>query len=133
MIKEIALKIIELLKSDTSLNFDWYFEPPVRVRSFPYGFVDFRGGTEIQRGGEKTLYNFTFYIVIIDRKRSDIDDVEKILFDRTEKAMDILKTNRTLNGLVENSRVTAVEGDYAIMERENLIGSRITLLIWIWL
>lgn len=132
MIKEIVEKIIALLKADADLNFDWFFEPPIRAPKFPYGFVDFRGGAEAQRGGAKTLYNWTYYIVMVDRKRSDTDSIERMLFDRTEKAVNILKSNYTLDGLVENSRVTAIEGDYAVTDRENFIGSRITLTVWVW-
>jgi len=132
MIKEIAQKIITILKADSDLNFDWYFEPPIRASKFPYGFVDFRGGEEVKSSREKILYNWIYYIVIVDRKRSDTDDVEKAVMDRTDKAVDILKGNPTLDGTVETSRVTAIEGDYAVTEQGNFIGTRITLRTWVW-
>jgi len=133
MIKEIADKIIQLLKADTDLAFDWYFEPPVRAKSFPYGFVDFAGGPAEKVVGSKSLFTYNFYIVIIHRKRSDTDQTERNLMDWTEKAVNILRSNFTLDGLVEDSRITAVEGDYAFTEQGNLIATRITLQVKAWL
>jgi len=133
MIKEIADKIIELLKSDQALNFDWYFEPPVRAKTFPYGFVDFAGGPSERVVGSKSLFTYNFYIVTIHRKRSDTDETERNLMDWTEKALNILRSNFTLDGLVEDSRIMAVEGDYAFTDQGNLIATRITLQVKVWL
>lgn len=132
MIKEVADKIIVLLKGDPSLNFDWYFEPPIRASRFPYGFVDYAGGAFERRTKEEALFNWTYYVVIVDRKRSDTDDTERAVMDRIEKAMDILRSNPTLDGLVEDSEITAVEGDYVITDRGNRIGARLTLRVKVW-
>jgi hypothetical protein len=133
LIKEVADKIIELLKSDQSLAFDWYFEPPVRAKTFPYGFVDFAGGPAERVVGSKSLFTYNFYIVMVHRKRSDSDNTERTLMDNTETAINILRSNFTLGELVEDSRIMAVEGDYAFTDQGNLIATRITLQVKAWL
>jgi hypothetical protein len=132
MIKEIADKIIQLLKADADLAFDWYFEPPVRAKTFPYGFVDFAGGPSEKVAGSKSLFTYNFYVVVINRKRSDADQTERSLMDWTEKAINILRSNFTLDGLVHDSRIMAVEGDYTFTEQGNLIATRITLQVKVW-
>ncbi|MEM2922518.1 MAG: hypothetical protein QXF26_09420 [Candidatus Bathyarchaeia archaeon] len=132
MIKEIGEKIIELLQSDENLSFDWYFEPPVRAKAFPYGFVDYAGGAFERKTSGGATYNWTYYIVIVDRKRSDTDNIEKAVMDRVEKAMDILRSNPSLDGLAFDSEVSAVEGDYAMVDGNYMIGSRLTLRVRVW-
>jgi hypothetical protein len=134
LIKEVADKIIELLKSDQELNFDWYFEPPVRAKTFPYGFVDFAGGP-VEEGmmGTKSIFRCSYYVVMVHRRRSDTDNTERSLMDWTEKAMDILRENYTLGGLVLETVVTAVEGDFMPTDQGNLIATRITLQVKLWL
>lgn len=133
MLKEVADKIIELLKADPDLNFNWYFLPPIRASSTPYGYVDFIGGPAERIASTKSLFTFDYHIVIVDRKRSDTDDVDRLVLDRTEKAMEILRNNNTLDGLVVDSRILAVEGDFAETQKGHLFGTRITLQVKLWL
>lgn len=133
MIKEIALKIIELLQADPDLGFDWFFEPPVRAPRFPYGWVDFVGGEVEQHTAEEDLHRWRFRVVIVNRKRADTDETEKAVMDYTEKAVSILKSHRRLDGLVEDLAVERIEGDYARTGEGNLIGTAVTLLVKTWL
>lgn len=133
MIEEIALKIIDLLKADPDLAFNWFFEPPVRAPRLPYGWVDFEGGEAVRWSRVKTLFSWRYHIVVVDRKRSDADSTEQAVMDRIEKAFQILKANPTLDGLVEDSEVLAIEGDYVQTPKESLIGARLMLRVKVWL
>jgi len=133
MIKEIVDKIIELLKADSSLNFNWYFEPPVRAPSFPYGFVDFVSGEVLETTKTKTLFNLVFYITVVDWKRSNDDNVERAQADRIEKIHSILKANRQLGGQVLDSDITSIAGDYYVTEKGNMLGVRLTFVCRAWL
>jgi hypothetical protein len=69
---------------------------------------------------------------MVHRKRSDTDNAERILMDNTETAINTLRSNFTLDGLVEDSRIMAVEGDYAFTDQGNLIATRITVQVKVW-
>lgn len=124
--KEIVEKVIELLKADSSLSepekvAKYYFGAPIGSTVYPYCYVQFvrksaTGISEITR----FLYGLTFEIGFVDRN-VDQDVAERSVYDKLERAEEVLDSNPTLDGLVEKEyepREVAIlrarEEDYAV-------------------
>jgi hypothetical protein len=128
MLKEIADKIIEILKADEKLNGKiqmWIRGVPTRFEKYPYLAVVWAGGEVRFQAG---IYNYmnNYDIIVVDLKPSP-EDAENSVMDLSENVFATLKNNPSLDGAVSDSYITRWDSEGIPTERGSLKGARITL------
>ena len=123
--------LLEKLKADSELSGkikQWLFGTPVKIPTgFPYIYVQFNGGPrEFASVGGRCKDVLRFYVAVIDRHVEE-DKAERSVIRLAERIRSVLEADRTLGGLVHDSRLTNKEMGI-LREREYaIVGFR-----WTW-
>lgn len=130
MYKEIAQKILDVLKADATLDAavkTWYFgEHDIRKPNTRYPFIDVKwvGGPikKLKTGATITRRQIDFQIRCIQR-HVDEATAEKFVMENTEQIETVLDANETLDGLVETSTVFEAISDSIPLGGYAVVGS----------
>jgi len=129
--EEVWDGLLNLLKSDEELASsirDWLFGTPVRSpERFPHVHVQFEGGPiEPLTSGGKARDTMRFFIVVVDR-HVDEDVAERSVVRLALRIRRVLESDRTLGGLVNDSRLTGKEMGVLRVRDYAVVGFR-----WTW-
>ncbi len=126
--KVIRDQIISILISGNPLNakgksiVKWFKGEPPRSRypGFPWGWVEWAGGTMSPPVGAKAEVKDNFFVVVVD-KHINPEEAEDSIMDFTESVETVLDDSPSLNGTVATSYIInrekekLFEGDYSIV------------------
>jgi hypothetical protein len=114
MLTEITQKIIDLLVADkATLGIDadnFFFGPPFTRNKNPFCYVTWAGGPIKAHTANTEEWDFNWHIVVVDVAKTD-DDAEESVMDKIERVREVLRANRTLDGLVIDSQPVSAEGE----------------------
>lgn len=111
MLQQVTQKIIDLLSADSELSgLKFYFGPPFTRNISSFIYVAWRGGPIEPEDTKHEVWRHRWDIVAVEIAQED-DIAEKMVTDRAERISTVLKANRTLDGLVRDSRVVRMTGE----------------------
>lgn len=120
VLQAITQKIIDLLVAHSSGSgyvhilavpaANFFFGPPFTRNKNPFCYVSWAGGPIKAHSANTEEWDFNWQVVVVDVAKTD-DDAEKSVMDKIEEVREILRENRTLDGLVIDSQAVAAEGE----------------------
>jgi hypothetical protein len=93
---------------------------PSSITAYPFIAVKWTGGPVEASTSRKERYEIGFEIAIVDASARE-DEAEKSVMSLVEKVDDVLDGNPTLDGLVDNSRVTEIASETGLARRGGVI------------
>lgn len=130
MLKEVSDAIIDLLRSDSTLQSKvkaWFRGYPRTFERYPYIMVNWIGGDIVYTGGFFE-YHGDYEIIVVDMK-PDPEEVELSVMELSEKIYTILSRDPRLNGTVDESRPVKWDAEGLPAREGFLKGARIVLRI----
>ncbi len=122
--KDVRDKIIALLVDGeptdvlgTSIK-KWFEGEPSKnhINGYPYGWVEWIGGA-VTPAAVKMQVIDSFYIIVVSRFAASAK-AENSILSFYDSINDVLKADRSLDGLVENSYISNREVDKAFTEKD---------------